>query len=82
MSMAVFLFVPTIIFMSIVAPIWLLLHYRSKNRAVKGLDESDKRELESLLMQADKLTDRVQALEKILDVESPDWRSRGNDEYR
>ncbi|MBJ7536063.1 envelope stress response membrane protein PspB [Marinomonas transparens] len=81
MSMAVFLFVPTIIFMSVVAPIWLLLHYRSKNRAVKGLDEGDKHELESLLMQADKLTDRVQALERILDVESPDWRSR-DDEYR
>ncbi|MFM2485031.1 envelope stress response membrane protein PspB [Celerinatantimonas yamalensis] len=76
MSMAAFLFVPTVIFMSVVAPIWLVLHYRSKNRAVKGLDEGDKQELESLLMQADKLTERVQALERILDVESPNWRQR------
>lgn len=74
MSMAVFLFVPTIIFMTIVAPIWLLLHYRSKTRSVKGLEQSEKQELESLLMVADKLTDRIDALEKILDVESPDWR--------
>ncbi|WP_191600615.1 envelope stress response membrane protein PspB [Marinomonas algicola] len=74
MSMAVFLFVPTIIFMTVVAPIWLLLHYRSKTRSVKGLEQSEKQELESLLMVADKLTDRIDALEKILDVESPDWR--------
>ncbi|MFT2110030.1 envelope stress response membrane protein PspB [Marinomonas sp. 2405UD68-3] len=86
MSMAVFFFVPTIIFMTVVAPMWLILHYRSKSRAAKGLEQSEKQELESLLMVADKLTDRIDALEKILDVESPDWRytensdaSRGKD---
>lgn len=80
MNMMVFLFVPTVLFMSIVAPMWLLLHYRSKNRSVKGLGETEKVELEHLLMVADKLSDRVQALERILDVESPDWRSREQDE--
>jgi len=74
MSMAVFLFVPTILFMTIVAPIWLIMHYRSKNRAVKGLGEMEKRELEDLLMTADKLTQRIDNLERILDIDSPQWR--------
>ena len=81
MNMGVFFFVPTIIFMLLVAPIWLLLHYRSKTRSMKGLDENEKHELESLLITADNLADRISALEQILDVESPSWRQRES-EYR
>lgn len=74
MSMAVFFFVPTIIFMTIVAPIWLLLHYRSKTREFKALNDDDKQTLEALLIQADKLSERVKTLEQILDAQSPSWR--------
>ncbi len=74
MSTTLFLFVPTIIFMSVVAPLWLILHYRSRSRAGKALDVTEKQELEELLAQADKLADRVDALERILDAENPNWR--------
>ena len=70
------LFVPTIIFMVVVAPIWLLLHYFSKSRSSGALDENDKRELESLLVMVDRLTDRIDVLEHILDTDTPDWRTR------
>ena len=74
MSMPVFFFVPTILFMTLVAPIWIVMHYRSKNRAVKGLNDEERQSLEELLQLADRLTDRIDALERILDVDAPDWR--------
>lgn len=73
-GMAGLIFVPTILFIIFVAPIWLVLHYRSKGRAVKGLNEEDRQEMEDLLRLADRLADRVDALERILDVEHPSWR--------
>ena len=79
MSTILFVFIPTIIFMSVIAPLWLLLHYRSRNRAGKALNATEKRELEALLAQADKLADRVETLERILDVENPDWRREHDD---
>lgn len=78
MSTALLLFVPTIIFMTFVAPLWLILHYRSRHRAGKALGMEEKQELEQLLAQADRLADRVDTLERILDVESPDWRQDHN----
>lgn len=76
MNMAVFFFVPVIIFMGLVAPLWLVLHYLSKRRSAKGLVEEDRVELDDLLKTADKLTDRIEILERILDVDSPNWRDK------
>jgi phage shock protein B len=76
MNMAVFFFVPVIIFMGLVAPLWLVLHYLSKRRSAKGLVEEDRVELDDLLKTADRLTDRIEILERILDVDSPNWRDK------
>jgi phage shock protein B len=76
MNMAVFFFVPVIIFMGLVAPLWLILHYFSKRRSAKGLAEEDRVELDDLLKTADQLTDRIEILERILDVDSPNWRDK------
>lgn len=76
MNMAVFFFVPVIIFMGLVAPLWLVLHYFSKRRSAKGLVEEDRVELDDLLKTADKLTDRIEILERILDADSPNWRDK------
>jgi len=78
MSIAVFFFVPIIIFMGLVAPLWLLLHYFSKRKSVQGLAEEDRLELDELLKTTDKLIDRIEVLERILDTDSPDWRNRDN----
>ena len=40
--------VPTIIFMVIVAPIWLILHYRSKKQVSQGLSEEEYMNLQEL----------------------------------
>lgn len=67
---------PVIIFMVVVAPIWLVLHYRSKGQVSQGLSEEEYIQLSDLSEMADKMADRIKTLEAILDAETPDWRSK------
>jgi len=67
---------PVIIFMVVVAPIWLILHYRSKGQVSQGLSEEEYIQLSDLSEMADKMADRIKTLEAILDAETPDWRSK------
>lgn len=73
-----FMSVPTILFMVVVAPIWLTMHYRSVNRSSRGLSEEDRESIEHMLVTVDKLTDRIGTLESILDADHPDWRQQMN----
>jgi phage shock protein B len=70
------LMVPIIIFMIFVAPLWLVLHYRSKKQVSQGLSEHEHRQLLELANRAEKMSDRIRSLEKILDAEAPQWRSK------
>jgi phage shock protein B len=70
------LFVPTIIFLTVVAPLWIAMHYLSVRRASKSLSSEDRENLERMLVTVDKLVDRIQALEAILDVDHANWRSQ------
>lgn len=67
---------PLIIFMVLVAPMWLVLHYRSKRQISQGLSQQEREELEHLAQQAQKMSVRIHTLEQILDSESPNWRNR------
>ncbi|MBP6701791.1 MAG: envelope stress response membrane protein PspB [Halioglobus sp.] len=69
-----FMFVPTILFLVIVAPMWLTMHYRSVNRASRGLTREDRESVEQMLVTVDKLGDRIEALEAILDADHREWR--------
>ncbi len=68
--------VPAILFVVFVAPIWLVLHYRSNRQLGSGLNEQDMMRLTALVSQADMLQQRVHTLERLLDVESPNWRAQ------
>jgi phage shock protein B len=68
--------VPVIIFMLLVAPIWLILHYRSKRQISQGFSEEEYTQLSDLSELADKMTDRIKTLEAILDAETPEWRNK------
>lgn len=70
------LMAPIIIFMVIVAPIWLILHYRSKRQISQGLSAEEYQQLSELAESADKMSDRIQTLESILDAEAPQWREK------
>ena len=68
------LFVPMVLFMVIVAPTWIVMHYRSTNRSRSQLSESDRQSLEDMLVAVDQMADRIESLESILDADHPDWR--------
>ena len=69
-----FLLVPCILFLVIVAPIWLILHYATRNSANKRLSTKDEDLLEDLHQSARKMEERLQSLERILDADTPEWR--------
>ena len=56
--------------------VWLILHYRSKKQVNQGLSVEEQASLQSLAEQAEKMSDRIQTLEAILDSEAPEWRNR------
>jgi phage shock protein B len=68
-----FMFVPTILFMVVVMPIWLTMHYRSVNRSSRSLNEEDRETVEQMLETVDRLSERIGALESILEADHPDW---------
>lgn len=67
---------PIILFMIFIAPIWLVLHYRSKRRINQGLSQEEHATLQELAEKAETMAERVKTLEAILDSEAPEWRSR------
>ena len=76
MELSELFFIPTVVFLVIVAPLWLVLHYRSRHRARAFLDAQDRRDLEALLVDAEEMGRRIDTLEAILDAEAPGWRER------
>ncbi|MGM0525561.1 MAG: envelope stress response membrane protein PspB [Pseudomonadota bacterium] len=70
------LIAPIIIFTIFVAPIWLILHYRSKKQVNKGLTEEERNQLHQMVEKVEKMRDRIRTLERILDADSPNWRAQ------
>ncbi len=70
------LFVLTIIFMVIVLPFIVIMHYSTKWKATKGLSDDEHRMLEDLWKESQAMQSRVNALETILDGQVPDWRKQ------
>ena len=70
------LLVPAVLFMVVVAPIWLVMHYRSKRRGQAALSNDERAELEKLEDLAERMRERIETLEAILDAQTPDWRKR------
>ena len=69
-------FVPLILFMLFVAPVWVVMHYRTLGKKQGGLTEDEHRKIVELEAIAAKMEDRIRTLESILDAETPDWRKR------
>ncbi|HEE0104525.1 envelope stress response membrane protein PspB [Citrobacter sp. C348] len=72
---ALFLAIPLTIFVLFVLPIWLWLHY--SNRSSRGeLSQNEQQRLVELNAEAQRMRERIQTLEDILDAEHPNWRDR------
>ncbi len=65
-----------ILFMAVVAPIWVLLHYITRWKSTKTISNEDESLLADLWESADRIDKRLTNIERILDVEAPDWRKR------
>lgn len=64
-----------IIFMVVVLPIWLLLHYLTKMKGMRGLSIEDEASLEKLWKSSTVMEERINNLETILDEHHPNWRN-------
>ncbi len=67
---------PIILFMVIVAPIWIIMHYRTAGKKSVGLSDDEQQSLDELAEIADSMEERLSTLESILDAETPDWRAK------
>ena len=65
-----------VLFMVIVVPLALVLHYVTRWRETKGLSREDSRLLEELWQDTLRMESRINTLESILDDEVPEWRKR------
>lgn len=74
------MFVPMILFVLFVMPLWLILHYRDKARREKAAEQPTAIAADPatphLADLAARMERRIAALESVLDAESPGWRSR------
>ncbi|MGK3141890.1 envelope stress response membrane protein PspB [Pantoea sp. C2G6] len=70
---ALFLAIPLTIFVLFVAPIWLWLHY-NKGNGGSELSQSEIQRLQRVTLEAQRMRERIDALEAILDAEHPNWR--------
>ncbi len=69
-------FVLAVLFMVVVAPVWIVFHYITKWRSQRGLTAQDERLLAELWEISNRLEARVQTLERVLDAEAPNWRNK------
>jgi phage shock protein B len=70
------IFVLMILFMVIVFPLMVIMHYTTKWKSTKGLTDEEQKTLEDLWQDSMRMDSRLNALETILDDEIPDWRKK------
>ena len=74
--------VPGIVFLVVVAPLWIIFHYVTVWKRMRagsagpGKVVIDRAELERMRELAEQLERRVESVETILDAEAPEWRNR------
>ena len=76
MNVTTAVFILTIVFMTVVVPFVVIMHYTTKWKATKGLSDDEHKMLEDLWNESQAMQSRVNALETILDSQVPDWRKQ------
>ena len=68
--------VAVIIFVAIPAPLFIVLHFITKWKQSREISSGDEEMLEDLWRLSQRLEERLEILETILDGELPDWRKK------
>lgn len=76
MDFAELLLIAIIVFVAIPAPLFIVLHFITKWKQSREISGSDEKMLEDLWALAQRLEERLESLETILDSELPDWRKK------
>ena len=79
MSIPWALAVPVIIFLAIIVPLWITFHYITvwtRLRAEKKAGVGGGGDLAALSKVAERLEQRLDSLETILDTDAPNWRQK------
>ena len=63
--------VPLILFLTIVAPIWIIAHYVTRWRLAKTLSPEDEKQFAELWRMAERMEERIDSIERILEAEAP-----------
>ena len=65
-----------VLFLTIVAPLMVVLHFVTKWKQGREISGDDERMLEDLYVLSQRMEERLETLERILDDELPDWRKK------
>lgn len=65
-----------ILVLTIVAPLFIVLHFVTKWKQSREISGDDEQLLEDLYALSQRMEERLVTLEKILDDESPEWRKK------
>lgn len=65
-----------VLFMTIIAPLWIIFHFITRNREMNRLKPEDEKMLSELWDNARRMEERIHTLERILESEAPGWRSK------
>ena len=65
-----------ILFVTIVLPLWIILHYVTKWKRSRELSGTEEEMLQEIWALSQQMESRLNALETIIDDEIPDWRKR------
>jgi phage shock protein B len=65
-----------IVFIAVPAPLFIVLHFITKWKQSREISGGDEKMLEDVWLLAQRLEQRLESLETILDSELPDWRKK------
>lgn len=74
--MSEYLGIALIVFIAVPAPLFIILYFITEWKRSREISGGDEKLLEDLWVLSQKLEERMESLEKILDSEIPEWRRR------
>ena len=76
MGLSELLTIAFIVFITVPAPLFIVLHFITKWKQSREISGGDEMMLEDMWLLARRLEERLESLETILDSELPDWRKK------
>jgi phage shock protein B len=76
LALAELITIAIIVFIAIPAPLFIVLHFITKWKQAREISGGDEKMLEELWNLSQRMEERLESLETILDSELPEWRKK------